>query len=78
MTGPFWSRKTLLLVGAVLACAAVAVSIGLVFPTPVESPALGAGWQCRRAAIVTTCSRVSHAAPIIHRPRLYAIDARGA
>ena len=78
MAGPFWNRKMLLVVGAVLACAMAALSVGLVYPTPVESPALGAGWQCRRAAIVTTCSRVSNAAPIIHHPRLYAVDARRA
>jgi hypothetical protein len=78
MTGPFFNRKTLLLIGAVLACAALAVSAGLVVPTPVESPALGAGWQCHRAAIVTTCSRVSHAAPTMHHPRVHPIDARRA
>jgi len=76
MTSPFWNRKTLLLIGAVLACATVAVSIGLAYTTPVENPALGADWRCHRAAIVTTCSRVSHAEPTIHRPHPQAIDAR--
>ena len=66
MSGPFWNRKALLLVGAVLACATVAVSIGLAYPTPVENPMLGAEWQCHKSAIVTTCRRVSHAVPMIH------------
>ena len=67
MTGPSWNRKALLLVGAVLACATLALSIGLAYPTPVENPMLGADWQCHKSAIMTTCRRVSHAEPMIHR-----------
>jgi hypothetical protein len=74
MTGPFWNRKVLLLVGAVLACATVAVSIGLAFPTPVENPALGANWQCHKTAIVTTCSPISRAEPMMHHPRTLVSD----
>lgn len=74
MIGPSWNRKALLLIGAVLVCATVAVSIGLAYPTPVESPTLGAEWQCHKAAIVTTCRRVSHAEPMIHRTHKHLID----
>ena len=70
------NRKVLLLIAAVLACATVAVSIGLVYPTPVESPALGAEWQCHKAAIVTTCRRVGHAEPMIHHSQTRVIDTR--
>jgi hypothetical protein len=28
---------------------------------------LGAEWECHRSAIMTTCRRVSHAQPTIHR-----------
>jgi len=78
MTGPSWSRGALLLVGAVLACATVAASIGFVYPTPVESPTLGAEWHCHKAAIVTTCQRVTHAAPMVHRVHKHLIDMRSA
>lgn len=78
MTGLSFNRKALLLVGAILVCATVAVSIGFVYPTPVESPTLGAEWQCHKAAIVTTCHRVSHAAPTVHRAHKHLIDMRSA
>ncbi|HEY7843646.1 MAG TPA: hypothetical protein VID30_08210 [Bradyrhizobium sp.] len=78
MTGSFWNRKALLLIGAVLACVTLAISIGLAYPTPVESPTLGAEWQCRRAAIVTTCRRVSHAEPTLHHTHKHLIDTRRA
>jgi hypothetical protein len=78
MTGPSWNRKALLLIGAVLACATVAVSIGLAYPTPVESPTLGAEWQCSKAAIVTTCRRLSHAEPMVHHTHGHLIDTRKA
>ncbi len=78
MTGPFWNRKAVLLIGAVLACATVAVSIGLAYPTSVESSTLGAEWQCHKTAIVTTCRRVSHAEPMVHHPHKHLIDTRRA
>ena len=78
MTGPSWNRKALLLVGAVLACAMLAISIGLAYPTPVESPTLGAEWQCHKAAIVTTCRRVTRAEPTVHHPHKHLIDLRQA
>jgi hypothetical protein len=76
MTGSFWNRKALLLIGAVLACVTLAVSIGLAYPTAVESPTLGAEWQCRRAAIVTTCRHVSHAGPTAHYKPRHLTDTR--
>lgn len=67
MTGPSQSRKFFTIIAAVVSCAALAVSIGLVYPKPVANAALGADWQCRRSAgIVTTCHRVSHVAPVAH------------
>jgi len=78
MTGSSWNRKALLLVGAVLACATLAISIGLAYPTPVENPTLGAEWQCQRSAIVTTCRRVSRAEPMVHHTHKHFIDTRKA
>ena len=76
MTGPSWKRKSLVLILSVLACATAAVSIGLAYPTPVESPALGAEWQCHRAAIVTTCRRIGHAEPMTHHSHSHLTDMR--
>ena len=68
MTSPSRKRKAFILIAAVLSCAAVALTIGVALPTPVANPALGADWQCHRSAgIVTTCQRVSHVAPSLHR-----------
>jgi hypothetical protein len=68
MTSPSRKRKVFILIAAVLSCAAVALTIGFAFPTPVANTALGADWQCHRSAgIVTTCQRVSHAAPSQYR-----------
>jgi hypothetical protein len=80
MTGPSRNRKAFILVATVLSCAAIAISIGFAFPTPVANPALGADWQCHRSAgIVTTCQRVSHAAPTtIHRSLVQPVSMRRA
>ena len=68
MTGSWRNRKAFLVIASVLACTAVAVSVGLAYPTPVPSPQLGTDWQCHRSVgIVTTCHRVSHVAPASHR-----------
>jgi hypothetical protein len=68
MTGSWRNRKAFLVIASVLACTAVAVSVSLAYPTPVPSPELGADWQCHRSVgILTTCQRVSHAAPTSHR-----------
>jgi hypothetical protein len=69
MTGPSRNRKVLILIAGLLSCVAIALTIGFVaYPTPVANAALGAGWQCHRSAgIVTTCNRVSHVTPMMHR-----------
>ena len=73
MTGYWRNGKAFLVIALVLVGAAAAVS--LAYPTPVPSPQLGADWQCHRSVgIVTTCHRVSHVAPMSHRPPLQAIS----
>jgi len=68
MTSPSRKRKAFILIAAVLSCAVIALTIGIAYPTPVANTALGADWQCHRSAgIVTTCQRVSHAAPSQYR-----------
>ena len=78
MTSPLWNRKVLVFVAVALICgAAVAVSLALAYPQPVDSSTLGAGWQCHRAVgLVTTCSRVSRAEPLVHHPRFVPVDFR--
>jgi hypothetical protein len=67
MTGSSRNRKAYLVIASVLASTAVAVSIGLAYPTPVANPALGADWQCHRTAgIMTSCHRISHVEPMSH------------
>lgn len=59
----WWTRKSLVLAAAVvlLACTIGFVAIGLSYPEPVASAALGPDWQCSRLAFVfTTCSRVKN------------------
>jgi hypothetical protein len=59
-----WTARNLIFVVAIvsLACVAAFVAIGLVYPEPVSSAALGPDWQCSRLAFVwTTCSRLTRA-----------------
>jgi hypothetical protein len=64
VSGPGCNRKAFTFAAATLACiAAVTASIALAYPESVEVPALGAEWQCHRAAIVTTCTHVHPRAP---------------
>ena len=61
MTPHVWTRKRLMLSVAIVALAvlAAALSIGLAYPEPVSSAALGPDWQCTRLAFVlTTCTRM--------------------
>jgi hypothetical protein len=62
MTDISWTpRKGVVLSVAIVTLAAIAaaVSIGLAFPEPVSSAALGPDWQCTRLAFVlTTCTRL--------------------
>jgi hypothetical protein len=68
MAGPSRNRKVFIVIATVLSCAAIALTIGIAYPTPVANTALGADWQCHRSAgIVTTCKRMSHTAPSLHR-----------
>jgi hypothetical protein len=59
-----WTAKNLIFIAAIvsLACVAAVVGIGLVYPEPVSSAALGPDWQCSRLAFVwTTCTRLTQA-----------------
>jgi hypothetical protein len=58
----WWTRKNLVLVVAAAALAFIGfVVIGVSYPEPAASAALGPDWQCSRLAFVfTTCSRVRH------------------
>ena len=77
MTGSSRNRNVLLVIGTALACAAVALTIGIAYPRPVSNPMLGDQWECRRAAgIMTTCRHLTHAVPLIHRTRSLAMDIR--
>jgi hypothetical protein len=58
----WWTRKNLVLAAAAAALAFIGfVVIGVSYPEPAASAALGRDWQCSRLAFVfTTCSRVKH------------------
>ena len=58
----WWTRKYLVLAAAAAALAFIGfVVIGVSYPEPAASAALGPDWQCSRLAFVfTTCSRVKH------------------
>ena len=77
MTGRWWNRKVLTLVIAAAACALVAVSIALAYPTKISSATLGSEWQCHRTVgILTTCSRVSNVVPMNSPSRSRATEMR--
>ena len=64
MTHNWWNRKNFVLVAAIasLVCVTAFVAVGLAFPEPVPSAALGPDWQCSRLAFVfTVCRRVTEA-----------------
>ena len=72
MTSHVWTRKGLMLSVAIvtLAVIAAALSIGLAYPEPVSSAALGPDWQCTRLAFVlTTCSRMVRREAVSASPR---------
>lgn len=56
----WWTRKNLTLVAAVVVLAFTGfIMIGLSYPEPAASAALGPDWQCSRLAFMfTSCSRV--------------------
>jgi hypothetical protein len=77
MTEQRWNRKVITLVAAAAACAVIAGSFALAYPTEVSSSTLGAEWQCHRAVgILTTCSRVSHVVPMNNRSRTRTTEIR--
>jgi hypothetical protein len=60
MPHPFWSRKGLALVGAfaILACAALLLSVGSTYPEPFPYAAVSADWTCSKTAgILTVCTK---------------------
>ena len=65
MTHSWWTPKRFASLAAMVSLAsvvAVVVAIGLAYPEPVPSAALGPDWQCSRLAFVwTTCTRLKHA-----------------
>jgi hypothetical protein len=62
MTSYFWTRKNFAVAAAVVTVACVVLAIGLAYPEPIPSAALGPDWQCTRLAFVlTTCARVARA-----------------
>jgi hypothetical protein len=57
----WWTRKYLVLAAALALAFMVCVVIGVSYPEPAASAALGPDWQCSRLAFVfTTCSRARH------------------
>ena len=60
MTRNWCTPRNLVFVATIvsLACIAAFVVIGVAYPEPVSSAALGPDWQCSRLAFVwTTCTR---------------------
>jgi hypothetical protein len=58
----WWTRRNFGLAAAIVALALIGfVVIGVSYPEPAASAALGPDWQCSRLAFVfTTCSRVKN------------------
>ena len=58
----WWTRRNFGLAAAIVALALIGfVVIGVSYPEPAASAALGPDWQCSRLAFVfTTCSRAKH------------------
>ena len=80
MARNWWTAKNLAFVAAIvsLACVAAFVAIGLVYPEPVSSAALGPDWQCSRLAFVwTTCTRLNRTKSASARPAKGAVTGRG-
>jgi hypothetical protein len=61
MTGTWWTNRKLAFVGVGALAGAALLSVGLAYPRPISSAALGAEWQCTQTAFVwTSCSRIRH------------------
>lgn len=77
MTEQRWNRRVIVLVAAGVACAVIAGSFALAYPTEVSNSTLGAEWQCHRAVgILTSCSRVSNVVPMNNRSHKRTMDIR--
>jgi adenine-specific DNA methylase len=65
----WWTRKNLVLAAAVGALAFIGfIVIGVSYPEPAASAALGPDWHCSRLAFIfTTCSRVRQSRSIAVR-----------
>ncbi len=78
MTSAWWARKTVRFLIAVI------VSVGGVglftwvsrHGDPASRALLGADWQCANYVVLTSCSPVQGASPIVHTPRKRAVLAR--
>jgi hypothetical protein len=69
MLSNWWNRKNLVLAAALVALAFIGfVVMGVSYPEPAASAALGPDWQCSRLAFVfTTCSRAKHSQSVAVR-----------
>ena len=77
MTGLLRTRKAFIVAVALAGMAAFATTV-MTYPTEVANPALGAGWQCRASAFMTSCTHrhIGRIAPALHRFRHDADDVR--
>ncbi len=78
MTYKLCTRKELafIIVIVALASAVASLSFGLTHPKPFPNAALGAEWQCSKTLMMTSCTRVVHASPVIDHPHNAPICAR--
>jgi hypothetical protein len=65
----WWTRRNFGLAAAIVALALIGfVVIGVSYPEPAASAALGPDWHCSRLAFVfTTCSRVKSSQSVVVR-----------
>lgn len=77
MTGLLRTRKAFI-VAVTLAGMAALVATVMTYPAEVASPTLGARWQCRASAFMTSCTQrdVRRIAPALHRIRQNANELR--
>jgi hypothetical protein len=68
MIGPWLTRKrlALLAVVALLLVGTALLSIPAVFSQLVSNEILGNEWQCRKIAVLLTCTRLEGVAPVAH------------
>jgi hypothetical protein len=80
MTYKSCTRKQLafIVVIVALACAAAFLPFGLTRAQPFPSVALGAGWQCSKTLIMTSCTKVVRVSPALDQAHNAAICPRRA